>query len=214
MKGDGIAGKRSTTDFAGSSTRRLKRRSRIHTQSGGDMPDREFQADTAKRSDTPATQKAVYGQFPRGLIAKILPHLRCARHEILHVCSGSLPRGEGIRVDIRAAAKPDVIADGRNLPFADNSIAAVMEDPPYTEGYAKSLYGIDYPRPSHLLREAVRVVRPGGRICFVHYITPKPPRGAIFIKAWALSTGFDMPVRAISLYEKVGRQHEIAGLGC
>jgi SAM-dependent methyltransferase len=158
--------------------------------------------------------QAVYGQFPRGLIAKILPHLRCARHEILHVCSGSLPRGEGIRVDIRAAAKPDVIADGRNLPFADNSIAAVMEDPPYTEGYAKSLYGIDYPRPSHLLREAVRVVRPGGRICFVHYITPKPPRGAIFIKAWALSTGFDMPVRAISLYEKVGRQHEIAGLGC
>ena len=72
----------------------------------------------------------VYGQYPRGLIAKILPWLRCERHEILHVCSGCLPRGEGIRVDIRPAARPDILADGRNLPLRDGSVAAVMLDPP------------------------------------------------------------------------------------
>ncbi len=108
--------------------------------------------------------QAVYGQYPRALIGKMLPWLRCERHEILHVCSGSLPIGEGIRVDIREAAMPDILADGRNLPLASGSISAVMIDPPYTEAYAKSLYGVDYPRPSHLLREAARVVRPGGRI--------------------------------------------------
>lgn len=144
----------------------------------------------------------VYGQYPRGLITKMLPWLRCGRHEILHVCSGSLPRGEGIRVDIRADAQPDILADGRDLPLDDGSVAAVMLDPPYSEGYAKSLYGVEYARPAHLLREAARVVRPGGRIAIVHYITPKPVAGTRFVKAFGLSTGFDMPMRAVTIFER------------
>lgn len=144
----------------------------------------------------------VYGQYPRSLIAKILPWLACERREILHVCSGSLPPGEGIRVDVRPEAHPDVVADGRALPFADGSHVAVLIDPPYTRHYAKELYGVDYPRPSHLLREAARVVRPGGRIGFVHYITPKPPPGVRFVRAFGLSTGFDMPIRAVSIFER------------
>lgn len=144
----------------------------------------------------------VYGQYPRALIGKLLPWLRCERHELLHVCSGSLPRGEGIRVDIRPEAKPDILADGRKLPLPAGSIAAVLIDPPYSAHYAKALYGVEYPRPSHLLREAARVVRPGGRIAIVHYITPKPVKGTRFVKAFGLSTGFDMPMRAVSIYER------------
>jgi hypothetical protein len=77
-----------------------------------------------------------------------------------------------------------------------------MIDPPYSEAYAQSLYGVEYPRPSHLLREAARVVRPGGRIALVHYITAKPAPGTRFVKAFGLSTGFDMPMRAIAIYER------------
>lgn len=146
----------------------------------------------------------VYGQYPRALIPAMLPWLGCDRHEVLHVCSGSLPPGEGIRVDIRPAARPDYIADGRKLPFDSGSIAAVMIDPPYTEHYARELYGVQYPRPSQLLREAARVVRPGGRILVVHYITPKPVAGTSFVKAFGLSTGFDMPMRAVSIYQRDG----------
>lgn len=151
---------------------------------------------------SPTRGVPVYGQYPRNLIAKVLPWLLCERREILHVCSGSLPPGEGIRVDVRADAHPDIVADGRALPILDGTIAAVMIDPPYTRHYAKELYGVDYPRPSHLLREAARVVRPGGRIAFVHYITPKPPPGVRFVRAFGLSTGFDMPIRAVSIFER------------
>jgi len=145
---------------------------------------------------------AIYGQYPRTLIAKLLPYFGCERRKILHVCSGILPRGEGIRVDIRPAAMPDILADGRCLPLADGSVQGVMIDPPYTPHYARELYGVAYPRPSHLLREAVRVVRPCGLVVIVHYITPRPPQGARFMRVFALSTGFNMPVRAVSLYQR------------
>jgi hypothetical protein len=147
----------------------------------------------------------VFGMYPASLIAKLLPWLECERAEILHVCSGGLPKGEGIRVDIRAEALPDIVADGRQLPLADASAKAVLIDPPYTEHYAQTLYGTDYPRPSHLLREAARVVRHGGRIGFVHYITPNPPDGCIYIKSFGLSTGFGYPMRAITIYERLAK---------
>lgn len=143
----------------------------------------------------------VYGQYPVGLIAKLLPWLRCDRREVLHVCSGSLPRGEGVRVDIRPAARPDVLADARALPFRTGTIAAALCDPPYSAHYARELYGVDYPRPSHLLREMARVVRSGGRIGLVHYITAQPVPGMRHVKTFAASTGFDMPMRAVTIYE-------------
>lgn len=212
LLGGGVDGMRSRTDFAGPSSRRLARRTnkrRLATNNGDTMPDRAtspkpppllilFPDENADEFG-PAP---VYGQYPRGLIAKMLPWLQCKRSEILHVCSGCLPKGEGIRVDIRPEARPDFLADGRKLPFADGSHVAVMLDPPYCKEYANSLYQIEYPRPSHLLREAARVVRPGGRIVFVHYITPKPVRGTTFVRSFGLSIGFDMPMRAVTVYER------------
>lgn len=210
--GEGVLGDRSRTDFAGSSSRRAARMTasklRLAVSGGGTMPVSELAPkpppvlvlyEDLVDEVGPAP---VYGQYPRGLIAKMLPWLRCARHEILHVCSGSLPPGEGIRVDIRPEAMPDILADGRKLPIESGTVAAVMLDPPYNKDYARSLYGVEYPRPAHLLREAARVVRPGGRIAIVHYITPKPVKGTRLVKAFGLSTGFDMPMRAVTVYER------------
>lgn len=223
--GGGVDGMRSRSDFAGSSTRRAERRTRkrseweadtmkrgrIETNNGDSMPDRApiprpppLLVLYQDLNDEPpeAQPQPIYGQYPRGLIGKILPWLRCARHEILHVCSGALRPGEGIRVDIRPAARPDILADGRKLPLRTGSIHAAMIDPPYCEEYAKTLYGVEYPRPAHLLAEAARVVMPSGRIAIVHYITPAPAAGTRFVKAFGLSIGFDAPMRAVSIYER------------
>lgn len=144
----------------------------------------------------------IFGMYPAAFIPKILPWMRCERRELLHVCSGALPKGEGIRIDVRPDARPDHVADGRAMPFEDGSMAAALIDPPYTEHYARHLYGTSYPRPIDLLREAVRVVRPNGRIALVHYLVPNPPKGAVFVKCFGLSTGFGYPLRAVTIFEK------------
>lgn len=150
----------SRSDFAGSKSRK-QRRGKVGNADPQPAPILIFSDDLVGVADMP---KAIFGQYPQGVgfIERVLPWLLCERREIVHVCSGALPPGEGIRVDVRADAKPDIIADGRSLPFESGSIAAVMIDPPYTEQYANDLYGVEYPRPRHLLIEAARVVRRGG----------------------------------------------------
>lgn len=209
---------RSRTDFRGSSARRAVRIAGENGSMPVNSPDPKRPPVLVLYEDlVPKPRPAPrYGQYPLGLIPKLLPWLRCARHEILHVCSGCLPPGEGIRVDIDPGARPDVIADGRHLPFRDGSIAAVLLDPPYSAHYAREFYGVEYPRPSHLLREAARVVRPGGRVGFVHYITPKAPKVdgrpvLTFVKAFGLSTGFDMPMRAVTIFERPQPELDLGG---
>lgn len=131
--------------------------------------------------------------------------LGCTPREVLHVCSGMLTRddvGGGVRVDIRPEQRPDVVADGRALPFADASFGGVLIDPPYCVEYAEELYGTDYPRPAHLLAEASRVVRPCGRIGFVHYLVPFPPERCRIVSVTGVTQGCGYRIRAFTVLER------------
>ncbi len=90
----------------------------------------------------------------------------------IHLFSGIATTG--VRVDINASVRPDVIADVHHLPFIDDCFEAGMADPPYTLEFARNLYGVDYPKWSGWTREMVRVVRSGGRIAIMqNYVVPR-----------------------------------------
>jgi len=150
--------------------------------------------------DSPAP---VFGAYPKGFVRVAAAWLRSPPAEILHVCSGMLGPGDGgVRVDLRQEARPTVRADGRALPLRDGCVRAVMIDPPYSVEYAADLYGTDYPRPSHLLAEAMRVVRPGGRIGILHFLVPFPPPGARIVAVKAVTTGCGYRIRAFTVFER------------
>jgi hypothetical protein len=148
---------------------------------------------------------AVFGQFPYGFLndvvrLKMLGDVN--RDEVLHVCSGTLGPRERWTVDMRPAAKPTVIARGQALPFLDSTFKAVMIDPPYTEEYARNLYRSEFPRPSHLLREAARVVRHGGRIGLLHIAVPITPEGCEFVSSFGVVPGPGFRIRAFTIYQR------------
>ncbi len=147
--------------------------------------------------------EGVWGQYPKGFVTWAAELLRCAPDQILHLCSGSLAAGQGrARVDLRPEAAPDVVADARRLPFADDTFAGVMIDPPYSVEYAKGLYGIEYPRPKHLLSEAARVVRPCGRIGMLHFLVPSPPPRCRIETIRGVTTGCGFRIRAFTVFER------------
>lgn len=124
------------------------------------------------------------------------------------MCSGMLTPAEvrgGCRVDLRAAARPDLRADGRQLPFRDGTWSGVLIDPPYSVEYARELYNTDYPRPSHLLAEAARVLKPGGRVGFVHFLVPMVGKSRLrFEFTKGVTQGCGYRIRAFTVFVKPG----------
>lgn len=148
---------------------------------------------------------AVFGQFPYGFLSDVVRMKLLGdvpRQSILHVCSGALSDHERWTVDIRPGARPSVVAKGQALPFLSASFSAVLIDPPYTEEYARNLYRSEFPRPSHLLREAARVVRPGGRVGLLHIAVPITPAGCEFVTSFGVVPGPGFRIRAFTVYER------------
>jgi len=79
----------------------------------------------------------------------------------------------------------------------------VLLDPPYSVEYAKSLYNVEYPRPSHLLAEAARVVRRGGSVCMLHFLVPFPPPDCKVESVLGVTQGLGYRIRAWTVFRKL-----------
>lgn len=153
----------------------------------------------------------VFGAYPKRFVRWAVRAIRCDPGEVLHVCSGMLDASDGgVRVDMRQDARPSLRADGRSIPIRDSSFGGVLIDPPYSVEYAQELYGTEYPRPSHLLAEAARVVVPGGRIGILHFFVPSPPKGCVFDSVTGVTTGCGYRIRAFSVFRRA--QDDLPGI--
>lgn len=171
-----------------------------------------------------------YGAYLGGFPERARAVLGCKIDEpVLHVCGGMAKfypykRGFGpndMTLDLDPKCEPDFLADAREPfpqppmwgkyqpPFPDGKVptipwAGVLIDPPYSEGDAEHyMPGADkYPKPNQLIRNALEVLPPGGRVGIIHYLAPSPPKGTIFVACIGVIPGFNNRMRCYTVFER------------
>jgi len=144
-----------------------------------------------------------YGAFPSGFLWRAKTLLGDTSN-LCHLCSGMV-EGEGFKIDLDPAVSPDLVADATDTGIEDDRFSAVLCDAPYTQEDAENYRFPDLPTPNMLLKEALRIVKVGGRVGFLHYICPRPPKNAKFVACIALLVGFNNRVRLYSVFEKTSK---------
>jgi hypothetical protein len=169
-----------------------------------------------------------YGAYPGGFPERARRLLGVTLEDsVLHVCGGlaklyPYKGGYGpndATLDLAPETQPDYLKDARE-PFplryspghafckADCDCMlpwpAILMDPPYSEEDAEkySPGSSVYPSPNLLLRNALKAVRPGGRVGLLHYILPQPPKGVTFVAAVGVLTGYNNRIRVFSVFER------------
>ena len=142
-----------------------------------------------------------YGAYPAGFLWRAKTLLGDITN-LCHLCSGKV-EGGGFTIDIDPTLQPSLVADCLKVPLEDGHFSAVLCDPPYTLEDAQHYNHKELPNPNQLLREAIRLVKVGGRVGFLHYICPSPPKNARLVSTVAVLVGFNNRVRLYSVYEKL-----------
>lgn len=143
------------------------------------------------------------GGYPTGFIEWACVQMGCPDPaRILHLCSGSVVTGT--RVDVRAEMNPDIVADCRNVPLPDSSQDFILADPPYSVEYAANLYGTEdhYPLPGQIMREACRLLKPGGKVGLLHFQVPMIRKPLGIVGVFGVTTGCGYAIRAWTLAQK------------
>ena len=144
------------------------------------------------------TKNHYYGGYPEGFYwrARIL-----LPGDLIHLCSGKVACD--FTVDIDPETEPDLVRDARSTGLDSESFDAVLMDPPYSIEDAQNYNHKDYPEPKDLMKEAYRLVRPGGRIGMLHYIAPRPPaKDAKLLAMIGIIVGFGNRIRVFTVFEK------------
>lgn len=161
-----------------------------------------------------------YGAYPNGFLERALPMVGAGgSYDVLHLCGGRAKDYPNKRLVARAFTadsdpdtKPDFLLDLNDADQAEHWISqrgpwpAILIDPPYTvDDHAKYATGdrVALPTANALLRLALRIVRPGGKVGVLHYVWPQPPKNARSIACIGVIVGFNNRMRCFSVFERM-----------
>jgi len=170
------------------------------------------------------------GSYPVGFL-RWLQQMGFWGDKRLHLCCGGTVDPDSDRVDIQEVCTPgsekghrhgktsfkttaNIIADARDTGLPDETYDWIGIDPPYTSELAHDLYGVEeyYSSIDAFVREAYRLLKPGGLIMTLTYMPPKQHKDLRLVGCWMMYQ--NPPVRyysGVCVWRKPGRR-DLQGL--
>jgi hypothetical protein len=111
-----------------------------------------------------------YGAYPPGLLKRYKAMFGDSG-TILHIFSGSLLKGNYLRLDSNMMLDTDIYASAEYLPFESDTFNVVFADPPYSKEDALK-YGCKMPNRFKVVKECSRCLKWGGLLVWLDTTFP------------------------------------------
>lgn len=146
-----------------------------------------------------------YGAYPPMYWKRIQTFLT-ETDKVVHLFSGSLEKGNYIRVDMNPDMNPDIVCKSEDLHnhIEANSIDVIFADPPYTKADSNIGYKGNFPNKKQTLHSCHKVLKPNGIVVWLDTCLPmfkKTEYKLIGVITIIISTNHR--VRLVSIFQKV-----------
>ena len=146
-----------------------------------------------------------YGAYPPMYWKRIQTFIR-PNDKVLHLFSGSLPKGDYLRVDMDSTLEPDIVCKSEEVDthIDHNSIDIVFADPPYSKADSDIGYKGNYPNKKKTLTAVSKILKPNGLLVWLDTCLPmfrKIELELIGVITIIISTNHR--VRLVSIFRKV-----------
>lgn len=146
-----------------------------------------------------------YGAYPPMYWKRIQAFVK-PDDKVVHLFSGSLAKGNYIRVDVDEAMTPDVVCRTEDVDrhIDPNSIDIVFADPPYTVADSKIGYKGNYPNKKKTISAVHSILKPGGLLFWLDTALPmfrKTEFELVGVITILISTNHR--VRLVSVFRKI-----------
>lgn len=146
-----------------------------------------------------------YGAYPPMYWKRIQTFLT-ETDKVVHLFSGSLEKGNYIRIDMNTDMNPDIVCKSEDLHnhIEANSIDVIFADPPYTKADSCIGYKGNFPNKKQTLHSCHKVLKPNGIVVWLDTCLPmfkKTEYKLIGVITIIISTNHR--VRLVSIFQKV-----------
>ena len=128
------------------------------------------------------------------------------KHEILHVCAGSLPKTEGLTLDVSPLFDPTYLCDAEKIteiyPVLKEKFKLVISDTPYNKDAANKYWNKEMISRGKVLKQMNLCCKVGGLIAVFDESFPHNPTNLKCVARISISSVPNLTFRALTVFLK------------